>query len=132
MNQKSPGSYSSLNGNWRAWAGAITCTLVLNLALFALIPTLMKPQTSPQSLGPMIPQIQLTRLKRKASEPVKKKPKSRVEEQQPKTLAKPRAARPAPALALALPFEVNTKLPGWSPDPGPARCHGKGFGYPES
>lgn len=100
-----------LNGNWRTWAGAITCTLALNLALFALIPTLMNPSEPSMALGPMIPQIQLTRLKRKTMEPIKKKPKPRVAEKQAKTFAKPRANQPAHQ-ALALPFEINTRLPG--------------------
>lgn len=110
MKQETDSSYLSLNGSWRAWAGAVTGTLALNLALFALIPTLMKPHAPALSLGPMIPQIQLTRLKRKEP-PVKKKPKPRVEEKQTKAPAKPRANRPAQH-ALALAFEVNTRLPG--------------------
>ncbi len=104
-------SYLILNGNWWAWAGAVTCTLALNLALFALIPTLMKPSPPPLSLGPMIPQIQLTRLKRKTMEPVKKKPKPIIEKKQPNAPAKAPANRPV-LHALALPFEINIQLPG--------------------
>ena len=109
--KQASGSYLALNGNWWAWAGAVTGTLALNLALFALIPCLMKPQAPHLSLGPMIPQIQLTRLKRKILEPVKKKSKPRIEEKQQKALAKPLASRPVQP-ALALPFEVNIRLPG--------------------
>lgn len=103
-------NYLVLNGNWRAWTGAIACTLALNLALFTLIPCLMKPSAPALSLGPMIPQIQLTRLKRKTMEPVKRKPKPRIEEKQAKAPTKPRVNRPV--LALALPFKINTRLPG--------------------
>ena len=71
----------------------------------------MRPQAPAQSLGPMIPQIQLTRLKRKAPEPAQKKPKPLVEEKQQQAPTKPRANRPAQQ-TLSLPFEVNTRLPG--------------------
>ena len=112
MKQKSNSGFLSLNGNWYAWAGAVSCTLALNLALFSLIPTLMRPQEPNLSLGPMIPQIQLTRLKRKEPEPVKKKPKPLVEEKQKKAPVKPRANRPARhTRALSLPFEINPRLP---------------------
>lgn len=100
----------TLNGNCWTWAGAVACTLALNLALFSLIPCLMKPQSPPQSLGPMIPQVQLTRLKR-TEPPVKEKPTPRIEEKQPKTLVKPRSNQPVQR-PLALAFEINTRLPG--------------------
>ncbi len=112
MKQARSNGILSLNGNWYAWAGALISTLALNLALFTLIPTLMKPHAPALCPGPMIPQIQLTRLKRKPPEPVKKKPTPLVEEKPQQAPSKPRATHRPTRQPLALAFEINTRLPG--------------------
>ena len=61
-----------LDSGWQPWAVALAGTLALNLLLFSVIPNLMKPQEAVPQVGPMIQQIQLTRLRRSTMEPGKK------------------------------------------------------------
>lgn len=104
--------HTRMNGSLWSWTGAIACTLALNLLLFSAIPSLMTPEDTLPRLGPMIPEIQLTRLRRPKIEPKQKAPKPVVKAEPQKTpAARPGMNRPA-QLRLSLPFEINTRLPG--------------------
>ncbi|WDP90073.1 MAG: energy transducer TonB [Desulfobacter sp.] len=100
-----------LNPGWSAWMAAAAATLALNLALFSVIPNLMAPEEATPTLGPMIPQIQLTRVRRTEPDPVKEKVRPQEKKPEEKRVAKPKIGRPA-ARPLTLPFEINTRLPG--------------------
>lgn len=99
-----------LNGNLRAWMGAVFGTIGLNLALFAIIPILMHPNTAPQRLDTLIPQINLIRIKRQEDPPRKKT--QIIKENQPKAVSPKPSVKQSFSRPLALPFKVNTRLPG--------------------
>lgn len=99
-----------LDSGWRPWAVALAGTLALNLFLFSVIPNLMKPRETVPQVGPMIQQIQLTRLRRSRVEPEKKKNKPPAKAQPKKQPAKPRMNRQI-SQSLSLPFEINPRLP---------------------
>nr|WP_320194218.1 TonB family protein [uncultured Desulfobacter sp.] len=99
-----------LAGGWQPWAVALAGTLALNLLLFSVIPNLMKPQEAVSLSGPMIQQIQLTRLRRSTIEPEEKKKTPPPKAQPQKQVAKPRMNRQI-VRSLSLPFEVNPRLP---------------------
>ncbi len=94
--------------NWATRLSAITGALVLNAALFALMPYLMRPAKPLPQFEEFIARVNVVRVKRPET-PVKKK----IEKKEPEKLkiqkrletARPRAAR------LNLPFEVNPRLP---------------------
>nr|WP_319392598.1 energy transducer TonB [uncultured Desulfobacter sp.] len=99
-----------LDSGWQPWAMAVAGTLALNLVLFSAIPNLMKPQDAATQVGPMIQQIQLTRMRRPTIEPEKKKKTPPPKAQPKKQVAKPRVNRQI-TRSLSLPFEVNPRLP---------------------
>ena len=99
-----------LNSGWWPWACALVGTLTLNLLLFAAIPNLMKPHEELPQLGPMIQQIQLTRLRRSRIEPEKEKEPPPPEAQPKKQVVQPKMNRQI-SRPLSLPFEVNPRLP---------------------
>ncbi|WP_022667519.1 energy transducer TonB [Desulfospira joergensenii] len=103
---------AGLEAGMGSWMGAVIGTMALNLVLFAVIPNLMQPQDVPREFGEIIPQIQLTRIKREEIPPEKKRPapKPKPVEQKPKPV-KPRLNRPV-RQPLTLPFEINPRLPG--------------------
>ncbi|NWH03608.1 energy transducer TonB [Desulfobacter latus] len=99
-----------LNSTWRSWAVALAGTLALNLLLFSVIPNLMKPREVIPQMGPMIQQIQLTRLRRSTIEPEKKEsppPPKAQPQKQPVTPRINRQINPS----LSMPFEINPRLP---------------------
>lgn len=99
-----------LDSGWRTWAVALAGTLALNLLLFSVIPNLMKPQEAVPQVGPMIQQIQLTRLRHSTIEPEKKKNAPPPKAQPKKQVAKPRMNRQI-SRSLSMPFEINPRLP---------------------
>ena len=99
-----------LESGWQPWAVALAGTLALNLVLFSAIPNLMKPQEAVPLAGPMIQQIQLTRMRHPTIEPEKKKKTPPPEAQPKKQVAKPRMHQQI-TRSLSLPFEVNPRLP---------------------
>lgn len=110
MRLNSINTFLNLNGNRRAWTGAVLGTLGLNLALFAVLPGLMHPTTGSQPYDTLVPQINLIRIKPREAPPKKiPKPTPEIRRQTPppkpetQQLINPR---------LALPFEINTRLPG--------------------
>lgn len=101
---------SRLNGTWQTWACALACTLALNLALFSIIPNLMKPGDDVPVPGPMPSQIQLTRLRRPEVKPPEEKPRPPVKQEQKKPPEPVKRNHPA-IRSLSLSFEVNPRLP---------------------
>jgi protein TonB len=95
---------------WQPWAVALAGTLALNLLLFSVIPNLIKPQEAVPLVGPMIQQIQLTRLRRASIEPEKKKKTPPPKAQPKKQSGKPRMNRQI-TRSLSMPFEINPRLP---------------------
>lgn len=101
-----------LEAGMGSWMGAVIGTMALNLVLFAVIPHLMQPQAIPRKFGKMIPQIQLTRIKREEIPPEKKRPAPKPKPvDQKKSLTKNKLNRPV-RQPLTLPFEINPRLPG--------------------
>ena len=99
-----------LAGGWQPWAVALAGTLALNLLLFSVIPNLMKPQEAVSLPGPMLQQVQLTRLRRSTIEPEKEKKQPPPKTQLKKQPVKPRMNRQIPR-SLSMPFEINPRLP---------------------
>jgi protein TonB len=97
-------------GGWQSWAVALAGTLALNLLLFSVIPNLMKPQEAVPPAGPIIQQIQLTRLRHSTIEPEKKKKTPPPKAQPKKQSVKPRMNRQI-TRSLSMPFEINPRLP---------------------
>lgn len=95
---------------WQPWPVALAGTLALNLLLFSVIPNLIKPQEAVPLVGPMIQQIQLTRLRRASIEPEKKKKTPPPKAQPKKQSGKPRMNRQI-TRSLSMPFEINPRLP---------------------
>jgi len=110
MKQKNNITFLNLNGSRKTWMGAFMGTLGLNIALFAIIPFLMHPASTPKAFDNLISQISLVRIKRREALPQKRQ----------KPLPEPQQLKPRPAPVinptfhrqLVLPFEINTRLPG--------------------
>ncbi len=98
---------------WLRCLGISLAALVLNLALFGLMPYLLTRNAAAPSRQQEIHQINVIRLKQ-ADSPVKRnneKPPKPPPEQRP---PKPQAPKPSVA-KLSLPFDINPRLPG-APD----------------
>jgi len=94
--------------NWMTWLWALVGALGLNLALFGLMPHLQRPATAGWTIDQPLANIDVIRIKRPDSE-VKRKDQSALEPQ-PTRQPRPTMERPLPA-RLALPFEINPRLP---------------------
>lgn len=104
------GGNNLLRGNRHTWLWAVLCTVGMNVALFAGMPFLMDPTSGRIEVDELIPQIQLIRIKRTETPPRK-----RIEPPTPRSRQKapPKVDIQQPVNRLiALPFEVNTRLPG--------------------
>lgn len=99
----------NLNGTRRTWIGAFLGTVGLNLALFAMMPSLMAPTIVSRPFDTLIPQINLIRIKRREAPP-KKKPEPMPEIQRRKPVPTPEMNHVIHS-RLSLPFEINTRLP---------------------
>jgi protein TonB len=97
---------------WVTWLEAGLVAVGLNLVLFFLMPHLADPSPSQSSIGILVPQVNVIRVKRPDSD-VRRKPSIPPKPPEPKQISKPDAMPWQPLREkLTLPFEVNTKLPG--------------------
>lgn len=98
--------------NWATWVFAVVLTLVLNLALFSLMPRLVSRAPVKPQYEEITPFLCVVRIPRPEPPPQKKKVKP--PEPPPEKKEKPRA-NPEPRkplrVKLSLPFEVNPRLP---------------------
>lgn len=94
--------------SWRAWLGAATGAVVLNLALFALMPRLLQRPTEVPVFEQPVANINVIRLKRE------ERPEARDQEKPspppPEALPQPRFAAPSHT-RFTLDFELNPRLP---------------------
>ncbi|MFO7643985.1 MAG: energy transducer TonB [Desulfosarcina sp.] len=104
-------SARSGTGGWRrsgkAWLGAATGAVVLNLALFALMPHLLQRPTEVPVFEQPVANINVIRLKQE------ERPVARDQEKPPpppEALPQPRFAAPSQT-RFALDFELNPRLP---------------------
>ena len=94
------------------WLWPAAGSLVMNLALFALMPYLLHPRTERPLFDTLIPQINVIRIKR-PEPPVDHKEARPAEAVPHKTaLPPPAAAGPMAPADLKLSFEVNPRLSG--------------------
>ena len=83
----------------------------LNVVLFLLMPHLVDPEPSRSSIGTLVPQVNVIRMKRPDAD-VRRKPPIPPKPPEPKQIPKPDAMPRHPLTEkLTLPFEVNPKLP---------------------
>lgn len=100
----------------RNWGGGLFSLLIacgLNLGLFLFMPYLMDPSPKQASIGALVPQINVIRIKRPESE-VKRKPVKPPEPEKIKPKKRRLVSKPKPFKVrnrLTLPFEINPKLP---------------------
>ncbi len=110
---------SVCQGHWspRLWLrrlGIVAAALMLNLALFGLMPYLLTRNSAPSARQPEVHQINVIRLKQ-ADSPVKRSTEKPPEPPPERQAPKPETAKLAPT-KLSLPFDVNPRLPAAGPD----------------
>jgi protein TonB len=98
--------------NWSTWAWAAVIALAVNLTLFAIMPYLLHRQPAKPVYDQLVSHINVIRIKRPDSE-VRRKTAKPPEPPEKRKELPPRspARQPLPA-KLALPFEINPRLPG--------------------
>ena len=102
---------SFLRRRWSTWLAAGTAACGLNLFLFWLMPHLLHPAPESRAFARLIPQVNVIRVKRPETPPVRKQPKP-PEPARPKPLRKLRPRHKLrPVTKLSLPFEINPRLP---------------------
>lgn len=109
-----PGCQAGLDPRFRLRGiGIIVAALVLNLALFGLMPYLLTRNAAAPDRQQETHQINVIRLKQ-ADSPVKRNNEKPPEPPPQRQIPKPQAPKPA-AAKLSLPYAVNPRLPG-APD----------------
>lgn len=95
------------------WAGAALFSLILNIALFGLMPSLISDVPDMLENTDLIQMVNVVRVKRPETPPKEKESKKQIEKKIPKevsTLKKPVEYKQN-LLMQQLPFEINPKLP---------------------
>ncbi|HSM74765.1 MAG TPA: energy transducer TonB [Desulfobacterales bacterium] len=103
--------YRSATGGWRrsgkAWLGAASGALVINLALFALMPRLLQRSSEVPVFEQPVANINVIRLKEETRE---LRDQEKPPPPPPEALPQPRLAAPSHT-RFALDFELNPRLP---------------------
>jgi protein TonB len=110
MSAKTNSQVHLSGGNWRNLAWGAVIALVLNLAFFSLMPVLLDPSSDELIYEQVVPQVNVVRIKR--DEIDVKRETVKPQERQKKQRLKVRQEKAQPLMTkLAIPFEVNPRLP---------------------
>lgn len=99
----------SLQQRWRKRLAPAAAALLVNLALFGLMPYLVTRGSGPAKNEDLAIPVNVIRLKQPDS-PVKRTPEKPPEPPPPKQTVKPPATKAVPT-KLSLPFDINPRLP---------------------
>lgn len=96
--------------NWRTFLWGAAIALLLNLALFSLIPILLEPSTDKLAFEQFVPQINMVRIKQ--DDPAIKQRRVNPPKRQNKEKPKIKEDKAYPVMTkLTIPFEINPQLP---------------------
>jgi protein TonB len=98
--------------NWNTWAWAASIALAMNLMLFAVMPYLLHRKPAKPVYDQLVSQINVIRINRPDSAVRRKTVKPPRPPEKRKELPPRSPARQPLQAKLALPFEINPRLPG--------------------